>query len=148
MWIQLYLIPHSVYRKKWSLCSFNKIFYWIKSLKFYLNHLVECCNRLFRCNRTCYCIVMVSVTSASRYVTLASHCIIYADRRRTSKVWFHGIGRGRSDWICFCFQLTMWTAISCSVYTVLPWWPFWWLVPCFAWFCAEVQLNAAVVIRT
>ena len=28
--------------------------------------------RLFCCNHTCYCVGMVSVTSASRYVTLAS----------------------------------------------------------------------------
>ena len=29
---------------------------------------MECCNRLFCFNRTCYCIGMVSVTSASRYM--------------------------------------------------------------------------------
>ena len=29
--------------------------------------IVECCNHLFRCNQTCYCAGMVSVTSASRY---------------------------------------------------------------------------------
>ena len=28
---------------------------------------MECCNRLFRCNRTCYYTGMVSVKSASRY---------------------------------------------------------------------------------
>ena len=28
---------------------------------------VECCNCLFCCNQTCYCVDMVSVTSASRY---------------------------------------------------------------------------------
>ena len=31
------------------------------------------CNRLFCCNRACYCVDMVSVTSTSRYVTSASH---------------------------------------------------------------------------
>ena len=29
-------------------------------------------SRLFRCNHTCYCVNMVSVTSASRYITSAS----------------------------------------------------------------------------
>ena len=34
---------------------------------------MEKCNHSLRCNRSCYCIDMVSVTSALRYVTLASH---------------------------------------------------------------------------
>ena len=29
--------------------------------------IVECCNRLLRCNQTCYCVGMVSVMSASHY---------------------------------------------------------------------------------
>ena len=33
---------------------------------------MECCNRLFCCNQTCYCIGMASVTSSSRYVASAS----------------------------------------------------------------------------
>ena len=33
---------------------------------------MECCKHLFPCNKTCYCIDMVSVTSASCYVTSAS----------------------------------------------------------------------------
>ena len=32
--------------------------------------IVECCNRLFRCNHACNCVPMVSVTSASRYQTM------------------------------------------------------------------------------
>ena len=43
-----------------------------KQSKLHLKHLVECCNRLFRCNQTCYCVGMVPVTSVSRYVTSGS----------------------------------------------------------------------------
>ena len=40
---------------------------------------MECCNHLFRCNRICYCIGMVSVTSASNYVVLVGcpDCVDY-----------------------------------------------------------------------
>ena len=37
-----------------------------------LKHLNFIYNRLFCCNHTCYCVGMISVTSASRYVTQAS----------------------------------------------------------------------------
>ena len=37
-------------------------------LKKHILHL----NRFFCCNHTCYCVYMVSVTSASRYITSAS----------------------------------------------------------------------------
>ena len=34
--------------------------------------LVECCNSLFSCIQTCYCVGMVSVPSASRYQSRSS----------------------------------------------------------------------------
>ena len=37
-----------------------------------LKYIVKCFYRLFRCNRPCYSIGMVSVTSEPRYVTSAS----------------------------------------------------------------------------
>ena len=45
----------------------------LKKHKLHLKHLVECCSHLFCCNQTWYCVGMVSVMSASRYVTSASH---------------------------------------------------------------------------
>ena len=41
--------------------------------------IVECCNRLFRCNHTSYCVGMVSVKPASRYQSRPSmyiRCLI------------------------------------------------------------------------
>ena len=37
------------------------------SVFLFMAFIVECCNRLFCCNQTCYCVGMVSVMSASRY---------------------------------------------------------------------------------
>ena len=52
-------------------------------------------NRLFCCNHTCYCVNMVSVTSASRYIRSASryHPRYQRDPWCTYVVWFHGILR-------------------------------------------------------
>ena len=66
-------------------------------------------NRLFCCNHTksCCCVNMVSVTSASRYITSASY---YHPRYQSrSYPWsdtteFRGIGRGSSD----CHLLCIW----------------------------------------
>ena len=46
------------------------------------------CSRLFCCNHTCYCVTMVSVMSASRYITSASryHPRYEIDPRCTSVV--------------------------------------------------------------
>ena len=35
-----------------------------------MTFIVECCNRFFHCNQTCYCVGMVSVTSASCYQSM------------------------------------------------------------------------------
>ena len=70
-------------------CMYFSIFYW-KNNKINFNY-----NRLFCWNHTCYLVSMVSVTSASRYITSASryHRVIKVDPRCTSVVWFHGIPR-------------------------------------------------------
>ena len=45
-------------------------------------------NRLFCCNHICYCVIMVSVTSASRYITSAS---CYHPRYQSrSSMYFRG----------------------------------------------------------
>ena len=57
-------IDYSDYPK--SLISrINEVYIFFQKLKLYLS-------RLFCCNHTCYCVNMVSVTSASRYITSAS----------------------------------------------------------------------------
>ena len=48
-------------------CRYGDIF-----LKKKTKHINFIYNRLFCCNHTCFCVCMVSVTSASRYVTSAS----------------------------------------------------------------------------
>ena len=40
--------------------------YYHFSIFFFTTFIVECCNRLFRCNQTWYCVGMVSVMSTSR----------------------------------------------------------------------------------
>ena len=46
-------------------------------------------SRLFCCNHTCYCVNMVSVTPASRYITSASR---YHPRyQRRSPMFIHGL---------------------------------------------------------
>ena len=63
------IIWRSLIRRLWSLCFFNKIslyrYFIEKKHKLHLS-LLLCCNH------TCYCVNMVSVTSASRYITSAS----------------------------------------------------------------------------
>ena len=62
---------------------------------------------LFIFNHTSYCVNMVSVTSASRYITSAS-CYHPGHQSRSSMKYpwfddteFHGIGRGFSDWLTY-----------------------------------------------
>ena len=68
-----YKIDYSDYLKS-SISRKNEVFFSIKYrysdilLKKHELHL----SRLFRCNHTYYCVNMVSVTSASRYITSAS----------------------------------------------------------------------------
>ena len=47
----------------------NEVYFSIKYRYsiFFTMFIVECCNRLFRCNQICYCAGMVSVTSTSHY---------------------------------------------------------------------------------
>ena len=87
-------------------------FFSINLLKKHKLHL----SRLFCCNHTCYCVYMVSVRSASRYITSATHYIAPASRyhpRYLSKSidvhpWsnsteFCGLGRGSSDYVFTCY---------------------------------------------
>ena len=80
--------------------------------------IVECCNRFFRCNNTCYCVGMVPVISASHYQSRTSMYIQF---------WFHRIGWGSSD----CCQSFFWpfSRHSGQLYsvrsTVARWWSVW-----------------------
>ena len=71
--IKIWLFKKFNQQNKWSLCIFQQnitlalaIFYWQKTNINFIYY------RLFCCNHTCYCANMVSVTSASRYITPAS----------------------------------------------------------------------------
>ena len=46
-------------------------------------------SRLFCCNHTCYCVNMVSVTSASRYITSASR--YHLRYQSKSSMYIHGL---------------------------------------------------------
>ena len=61
-------------------------------------------SRLFGFIHTCYCVNMVSVTSASRYIMSASrYRPRYQSRSsRSDSTEFHGIGRGISDCYMYC----------------------------------------------
>ena len=48
----------------------NEVYFFHKyrySIFFFTTFIVECWNRLFRCNQTCYCAGMISVTTTSRF---------------------------------------------------------------------------------
>ena len=72
MYNKMHFICRNWGKEKLSVvCGFSsiKIHYSLNSINdVYVCEMLYC---LFRCNRTCYCIGMVSVTSASRYVTSA-----------------------------------------------------------------------------
>ena len=63
-------IDNSDYPKSF-ISRINEVFFFsIKyrySIFFFKTFIVGCCNRLFRCNQTCYCAGIVSVTSTSRF---------------------------------------------------------------------------------
>ena len=56
--------------------------------------IVVCCNRLFRCNQTCYCAGMVSVTSMSHYQSP-----LKVDPLYTAKVDSTELADVRADWL-------------------------------------------------
>ena len=61
-----------------------------------INFIYSC---LLCFNHTCYCVNMVSVTSASRYITPATrYHPCYQSRSWSDSTEFRGIGRGSSDW--------------------------------------------------
>ena len=53
-----------------------------------------CCNPLFRCNQTCYCAGIVSVTSMSRYQSP-----LKVDPLYTAKVDSMELADVRADWL-------------------------------------------------
>ena len=59
-------------------------------------------NRLFCCNRTCYCVNMVSVTSSSRYTCVTSASRYYPRYQSRSSMYIRSLiprtNRGSSDW--------------------------------------------------
>ena len=58
---------------------------------------MECCNRLFWCNRTQVVIALALLLWRQCHVMWCQRHIIKVDPRCTSEVWFIGIGRGSSD---------------------------------------------------
>ena len=59
-----------------------------------MTFIVECCNRLFRCNQTCYCVGMVSVTLASHYQIPSK-----VDLLCTAEVDSTELADVRADWV-------------------------------------------------
>ena len=70
--------------------SYSDILLKKKKHKLHLSHL-------FCCNHTCYCVNMVSVTSASRYITSAISKKVLDVHPCSDSMEFCGIGRGNSD---------------------------------------------------
>ena len=73
----------------------NEFFlFFVFSIKYRCSHILLIkhklhLSRLFCCNRTCYCVNMVSVTSAARYITSASR---YHQRYQSrSSMYIHGL---------------------------------------------------------
>ena len=63
-------IDYSDYPKSF-ISRINEVYFFFHKISiassFFKTFIVECCNRLFHCNQTCYCVGMVSVTSTSHY---------------------------------------------------------------------------------
>ena len=64
------------------------------SISFFTPFVVECCNRLFLSNQTCYCAAMVSMRSTSRY---RSPCKV--DPLCTGEVDSTELADVRTDWV-------------------------------------------------
>ena len=64
----------------------------------YFNNINFIYNSLFCCNHACYCVCMVFVTSASRYVRQRHVLKVVLDvHPRSDSTQFHGFGAGSSD---------------------------------------------------
>ena len=89
-------IDYSDYPKSF-ISRINEVYFFcIKyrySIFFFTTFAVECCNRLFRCNQTCYCAGMVSVTSTSGYQSPGK-----VDPQCTAKVDSTESADVRADW--------------------------------------------------